>query len=107
MDDGTKKLVGGSCAALGCLGLVVGGYAAFYGGLGWLGWSAIKSKVVYEDRFHESLQIADKNKDGNISPLEATAFLKEIGVTRVESQKLYEIKPAFEKLENYLDKHKQ
>ena len=108
MDRDDLKVVGIGCGVVGTFALVgLGITAAVYGGLGFLGWTAVKGKIVYEERYHESLQIADTNHDGNLSPLETQAYFDAMGIKRLEGQDVYQVRPAFGKLEDYIDARKR
>lgn len=99
-----------TCIGVGCCGgLIVaaalGTVAAVYGGAGWLGWSAVKSHVIYDEVAHDARQLADKNRDGNLDTLETKLFFDEMGLKMSEGKDAYQMRPAFQKLEEYVDRH--
>ncbi len=95
-----------ACTVLGIVGIVgLGITAAVYLGLGTLGWRMIGQHVDYEDKYHTALQIADTDKNGDLSAEEATAWVKDLGVTLMPEQRIVDVKPSYDSLCDYVERH--
>lgn len=101
---------------IGCIGASIATIIAIYALGGTLGWNLIKKHVNYEDKYYESLAIADKNGDGNLDKDEAEQFFKELGVVRITDdkarpdysgalpqQKSADVRPSYDSLCKYLE----
>ena len=92
------------CIVLGIVG-IIGVTVAMYAGLGTLGWRMIGQYVDYEDQYHTALQIADTDKNGDLSAEEATAWVKDLGVTLMPEQRIVDVKPSYDSLCDYVERH--
>jgi hypothetical protein len=90
------------CCCLGTATVVAG----FYFGLGTLGWNAVKGKVIYEEKFYEAANLADKNNDKNLDVEELTTFMSDLGVTLMPNQDFSEVRPSYKALETYVKQYK-
>jgi len=96
------------CIVAGIAGIVlsIGLTIALYAGLGTVGWKSIRKHINYEDRYYQALNIADKNRDGNLDNKETEYFFTEVGVTRLPNQSMKDIRPSYSSLCDYIDKNK-
>jgi len=101
-----SKVGMGRCACgilLGIVGLTV----AIYAGLGTVGWKSIRKHINYEDKYYQALNIADKNRDADLSIEETQSFFKELGVTKLPNQGDRDVRPAYNSLCDYIEKDKR